>query len=44
MTKYKKVVWKRYLYLEQPFADNHVDDSFLEGLRRNGNRQTSSNK
>lgn len=29
--------WQRVLWLKQPgFPDNHLDDSFLENLQRNG--------
>ena len=28
--------WRKLLYVQQPFPDNHVDGSFLEELQRNG--------
>lgn len=29
--------WKKVLWKEQDFADNHVDQSFLDGLEKNSN-------
>ena len=31
------VRWKKVLYRKQPFADNHVDETFLRGLKTNVN-------
>jgi len=29
------MVWQKLLYLRQPYPDNYVDESFLDGLQRN---------
>lgn len=32
-----KPKWQKVLYKDQNVADNYVDDTFLEELRKNGN-------
>ena len=29
-------MWNKVLYKKQPYADNHVDSTFLASLRTNG--------
>jgi len=28
--------WRKVLYVQQPYPDNHIDESFLDELQRNG--------